>query len=266
MGERFLLYRLPEVPRSEIARRTLANRGSENGHRQKIENTVGDFLEQFVDCGRLQLPESFTEPIVGLTDIVTRARSGVPRNGYSREMLYVPEAEAPTRLAKQLAQLGAAVLAIGADPSEAWRLIKKAGWDSVPAVRCSVIGCLARQGEPVDNSTIQEETGLPETTAKRVVEDLVALKLARRQKDSGKWYVEQTAIAREYWASRHTFARIALQNGARIDWVQRQLGHSSITLTVDRYGRWERKAEKAEAEKLEGAFPVGARQSQQLAI
>lgn len=34
--------------------------------------------------------------------------------------------------------------------------------------------------------------------------------------------------------------------------------------TVDRYGRWERQAEKAEAEKaeaekLEGAFPAGAR-------
>ena len=41
--------------------------------------------------------------------------------------------------------------------------------------------------------------------------------------------------------------------------MQRQLGHSSITLTVDVYGGWERKAEKAEAEKLEGAFAVGAR-------
>ena len=64
---------------------------------------------------------------------------------------------------------------------------------------------------------------------------------------------------RTFHSTRHSFARIALQNGARIDWVQRQLGHASITLTVDRYGRWERKAEKAEAEKLEGAFPVGAR-------
>src|SRR5204862_7091298 len=64
---------------------------------------------------------------------------------------------------------------------------------------------------------------------------------------------------RNFHSLRHSFARIALQNGARIDWVQRQLGHSSITLSVDRYGRWERKAEKAEAEKLEGAFPVGAR-------
>jgi integrase len=64
---------------------------------------------------------------------------------------------------------------------------------------------------------------------------------------------------RTFHSFRHTFARVALENGARMDWVQRQLGHSSIVLTVDLYGRWERSAEKAEAEKLEGAFPMGAR-------
>jgi integrase len=63
---------------------------------------------------------------------------------------------------------------------------------------------------------------------------------------------------RDFHSLRHSFARIALQNGARIDWVQRQLGQSSITLTVDTYGRWERTDEKAEAEKLEGAFPFAA--------
>jgi integrase len=79
--------------------------------------------------------------------------------------------------------------------------------------------------------------------------------------------MEAAGIAREgehgrernFHSLRHSFARVALQNGARIDWVQRQLGHSSITLTVDVYGGWERKAEKAEAARLEGAFLVGAR-------
>jgi integrase len=39
-------------------------------------------------------------------------------------------------------------------------------------------------------------------------------------------------------------------------WVQRQLGHSSITMTVDRYGHWERRAEKVQAARLEGAFAI----------
>ena len=61
---------------------------------------------------------------------------------------------------------------------------------------------------------------------------------------------------RNFHSFRHTFARIALEHGAEITWVQRQLGHSSITLTVDTYGSWARSAEKAQAERLGAAFPV----------
>lgn len=198
MGERFLLFRMPEVPRVEIARRSLARRSREPELRARIKATVGDFLEQFVDCGPLHLPDGFTEPLVTLTDIVTRARTGVPRD-HNANLLYIPEPEAPTRLAKQLAQLGAGLLAIGVDERETWRLIRKAGWDSVPAVRCSVIHCLSQHTEPIPLATIQEETGLPDRTVARVAEDIAVLKLARRFKESGKWLFEEAELTRTYW-------------------------------------------------------------------
>jgi hypothetical protein len=43
MGERFVLYRMPEVARSEIARRSLDRRGHEPELRQRIRATVGGF-------------------------------------------------------------------------------------------------------------------------------------------------------------------------------------------------------------------------------
>lgn len=200
MGERFLLYRMPEVSRRDLARRALARRGHERELRQRIRDSVADFLHHFQDCGRLHLPEHFGEPLAELTDIITRARSGVARDGYSRDLLYLPEPEAPTRLAKQLAQLGAALLALGVSEAETWRLLRKAGWDSVPAVRCAVLECLSRRGEtPATIAELQEETGLPQKTVERVVEDVVSLRLSRREKVSGKWHVGLSAIAHEYW-------------------------------------------------------------------
>lgn len=61
---------------------------------------------------------------------------------------------------------------------------------------------------------------------------------------------------RVFHSFRHTFARIALENGAEITWVKEQLGHASITLTVDTYGAWARVAQKRQAKRLKGAFPV----------
>ncbi|MGZ4334871.1 MAG: tyrosine-type recombinase/integrase [Gaiellaceae bacterium] len=61
---------------------------------------------------------------------------------------------------------------------------------------------------------------------------------------------------RTFHSFRSTFARIALEGGAQLTWVQAQLGHSTITLTRDVYGAWSRRAEKFEAERLDGAFTL----------
>ena len=61
---------------------------------------------------------------------------------------------------------------------------------------------------------------------------------------------------RTFHSFRNTFARIALEGGAQLTWVQAQLGHSTITLTRDVYGAWSRRAEKFEAQRLDGAFTL----------
>jgi integrase len=54
---------------------------------------------------------------------------------------------------------------------------------------------------------------------------------------------------------RHTFASLHLLNGASIYYVQQQLGHSSIKLTVDTYGSWLKKRDTAAADRLD-TLPV----------
>jgi integrase len=53
---------------------------------------------------------------------------------------------------------------------------------------------------------------------------------------------------------RHAFASLLLQQGESPAYVQRQLGHSSIKLTVDTYGRWLPMGNKAAVDRLDEGF------------
>jgi integrase len=68
--------------------------------------------------------------------------------------------------------------------------------------------------------------------------------------------VGPTQEKRTFHSFRHTFAKRALEKGAQITWLSRHLGHSSLKVTTDIYGHWERAERKLQAAKMEGAFPV----------
>jgi integrase len=68
--------------------------------------------------------------------------------------------------------------------------------------------------------------------------------------------VGPTQEKRTFHSFRHTFAKRALENGAQVTWLSRHLGHSSLKVTTDIYGHWERRERKLQAAKMERAFPV----------
>ena len=68
--------------------------------------------------------------------------------------------------------------------------------------------------------------------------------------------VGPTQEKRTFHSLRHTFAKRALERGAQITWLSRHLGHSSLKVTTDIYGHWERAERKLQAAKMEGAFSV----------
>lgn len=68
--------------------------------------------------------------------------------------------------------------------------------------------------------------------------------------------VGPTQEKRTFHSFRHTFAKRALERGAQITWLSRHLGHSTLKVTTDVYGHWERAERKLQAAKMEGAFPV----------
>jgi len=55
---------------------------------------------------------------------------------------------------------------------------------------------------------------------------------------------------------RHTYASLMLQQGESVAYVQRQLGHASIQLTVDTYGKWLPMGNKAAVDRLDATSPA----------
>jgi integrase len=68
--------------------------------------------------------------------------------------------------------------------------------------------------------------------------------------------VGPTQEKRTFQSLRHTFAKRALERGAQITWLSRHLGHSSLKVTTDNDGDWERAERKLQPAKMEDAFPV----------
>lgn len=61
------------------------------------------------------------------------------------------------------------------------------------------------------------------------------------RRDPPGWAMQET---RTFHSFRHTFAKRALESGAQITWLSRHLGHSSLKVTTDIYGHWERAERK----------------------
>ena len=67
--------------------------------------------------------------------------------------------------------------------------------------------------------------------------------------------VGERGVKRDFHSLRHTFARSILESGkVTLDWTMRQMGHSSINITVSTYGMWSRSAEREQAKMLSGIY------------
>jgi integrase len=68
--------------------------------------------------------------------------------------------------------------------------------------------------------------------------------------------VGPTGEKRTFHSLRHTFARIAIENGRPIFWLSKHLGHSSLDVTANVYGHFERATRQKEAQAMAGVFGV----------
>jgi Bifunctional DNA primase/polymerase, N-terminal len=182
MGTRFLFVRLPEADLDKIARSALAHTGKEAEMRAELARVTTGLLHH------LQAPHELHEGVqtwlVPLANLASQARSPVERDSRG-EIELVLDAEAPTRIVKQLGQLWRACGMLGLDEAHSWAAVRRAGLDSIPKLRRAVITHLgACQGNWQPTTAIAHAVRHPSRTTRRALEDLVAHGLADRNDEA----------------------------------------------------------------------------------
>ncbi len=157
----------------------LENLGNEPDQRRQRSRIVGEF---FAGLDLPEKPPPFTEKergrLVTWADFGARCRSPVVRDRYKGDTVeLVPEAESPGCLAGALSQLAAGMREVATPDNELWRLIREVAIGGVHPIRRSIIEYLVTRDEPQAAATIAARCRLKETTVRRHLDDLEALKI-----------------------------------------------------------------------------------------
>jgi hypothetical protein len=180
MGERFVLYRLPEATRKELSRVAVKNSRQSHAMRGEIADAlVALFASVDFSTPPAERTDAEVERLVCLADFVSMARSPVERDGYKREIELIPDPEAPTRIAKVLARLLDGLRAVGVDDDTAWKIVTKVSRDCVPVLRIKILDLMVDE-ESRTTTRITNVVGYPRTTIARCCEDLNAHRFLSR--------------------------------------------------------------------------------------
>lgn len=199
LGDRFVLCRLPE-PTDKQAERALEYVGEqETIMRRELAEAVAALF-----AGRRNEPQPLADherrSLIDVAGLVTRARSAIERDRFTREIELVPGAEGPARLVRTLERLLAGLDSLGCDRQLALQVVRRVALDCIPMLRRRALERLADSPAPETTKTVAETLDLPTNTVRRVLEDLTAYGLvARYGKGEGNadtWTLDDRARSR----------------------------------------------------------------------
>lgn len=179
LGDRFMFYRLPVEDRQETARFAIQNRADAQRIRQNIAAVSRDFMANLdIPDDLPALDQETADRIVRLADVVTLARSPIPRDSYTRQIEEDPgDPEGPARLANALAQLLSGFDVLGVTREVAWPIVEKVGLDCIAAIRRNVLEVLLAADEPQTTLAVAKALARPKRLIDRTLKDLFILRL-----------------------------------------------------------------------------------------
>lgn len=173
LGERFLQLRWHRPDSPKAGQLAIRQQGYENTFRQELRLAVKAIFNKSLAAPPAISPNSEVR-LAALAELVAIARTHIIRSSYgNREIEYVPEAEANTRISKGLAAIAKGIAALNGrknvveqDLQDAFRV----GIDSVPETRRKLLLAIVRNKK-------LDQVLLPRTVKGRELEELENLGL-----------------------------------------------------------------------------------------
>lgn len=184
MGERFIMYRVPQSDDKQVSKKALKNYGMEKQMRIELKTAIKKFFLSLTipDITSIELPEDILDSLASLASFIVKARSVIIRDQSKREIEYIPTPEAPARLAKQLGVLIKALAVLDRRTVVNWEdfyLTLRVALDIIPANRMAHIQAVCCKSQMINTTEISQITDYSRGGSEMILEDLVALKILK---------------------------------------------------------------------------------------
>lgn len=196
MGERMLKY---QMSRSSREQELLISRAMQNlGKEQKLEKELSDVTNQFLnrsldpDVLSGRIPKWAHDRILALSQLVVRLRSDVARNLRGDQVMFRPQTEIGTRLAKQLLKLAMLLTETNDDGNKfdknEWRIVERVAFDTAIGWNLDVVQAMMTNPKGVmTKSELIAKSDLPPSNVARRLEDLLILGIIKPEKSGDKF-------------------------------------------------------------------------------
>lgn len=189
LGERFLKFEMMKAGdwrADQEIRAAIENITHEAEIEVELADAAGRFLSQEVDVKKLPLvPGWLKKRIVALSQLIGALRANVERVAYGEQrMIYRPNREVGTRIAKQLIKLGQMLAFVDGLPEinkDGYQTMVRVAFDSCIGFHLDIIQAIMFEDGAVTRKELSQETRIPETSLGRALEDLHALRILKRE-------------------------------------------------------------------------------------
>jgi hypothetical protein len=179
MGPRSLFTRLPPADLGQLAGSALDHMGCEAEMRGEMAAATAGLLANLPGEPH-EVDPATRAALIAVASLVSQARSPVHRD-WGGEIELVGDAEAPTRIIKQLGQIWRACGLLGLDRAGSWEVVRRCAVDSIPKLRGAIIRRLVGAGEPMSTTAVALGVAHPTRTVRRALETLAAHGVVTRE-------------------------------------------------------------------------------------